>query len=275
MQARDVRRLRSARRRDRPVVLFTRRPGWERSLRRSIRRATPFFYEIDEVDPYEFDLLIPLSLVAQEQIRETRSDALGRTTLVPSTRTEALCNDKLTFIRHLEEQGLGDFLPETGPGLGFPFVLKARVGEFGEGTTIIRCEEDAERAADGLDPDGYFTQGAIPGSEEYTTHFFARGGRVLFARTLAFSFDADLYVKGKALRDTSRRPVDHSHQNVMLSTIVEAIGYDGFGCVNYKLLDGAPKVFEVNPRVGGSFHHFADEAIEAYRNALPGWVSAA
>lgn len=268
MHARDRRRRAAARRKGRTTVLFTRRPAWERALRRNLSSAVAFFYNLDEVDPAQFDLVVPLSIEAQQQVHEEHPGLLGSTALVPSPATMALCDDKLLFARHLVDSGLGHVVPRLGPDLEFPFVLKPRVGAWGTGTTIVEDCGKALKFAGSLESDEYFTQASVPGTKEYTTHFVARDGFLRYARTLEFTFDRSLYVKGAALAARGTRQVDHRRFDELLSEIVGAVDYSGFGCINYKLVDETPQVFEVNPRVGGSMYHFVKPALEAYRAAL-------
>jgi predicted ATP-grasp superfamily ATP-dependent carboligase len=75
-------------------------------------------------------------------------------------------------------------------------------------------------------------------------------------------------VKGIANSAKRTRQVDHRRFDTVLADVVSGVGYDGFGCINYKLVDDTPQVFEVNPRVGGSMHHFVEPALRAYRAAL-------
>ena len=40
------------------------------------------------------------------------------------------------------------------------------------------------------------------------------------------------------------------------SSILTAIGYEGLCCFDYKIANGKPKIFEINPRFGGSLGNY-------------------
>jgi len=44
--------------------------------------------------------------------------------------------------------------------------------------------------------------------------------------------------------------------------------YTGCACFNYKLIEGTPAIFEINPRVGGSFSRVADDYLSGYLAAI-------
>ncbi|MDG2113135.1 MAG: hypothetical protein P8N02_11035, partial [Actinomycetota bacterium] len=109
-------------------MLFTRRPAWERALRRNLSSIASFFYNLDEVDAQQFDLVVPLSLDAQRQVHGRYPSLLGSKALIPSPSTMAVCDDKLLFAQRLLGSGLEAVAPPLGPGLDYPYVLKPRVG---------------------------------------------------------------------------------------------------------------------------------------------------
>jgi carbamoylphosphate synthase large subunit len=261
MRTVDRWRFAAARWRRRPTVLFSRWSGWQRPLARHTHRHTAFFYDLHEVDPGGFDLVVPLGLEARRHLCDSHRELLGRSVLVPDDDTVRICDDKLHFAKHLLASGLGHVVPPLGPDLQYPYVLKARVGEFGVGTTIVENEEQATAMAVDLASESHFVQASVPGTEEFTTHFVADRGQLRLARTLQFSFDTTLFVKGRGQPARRRVEVDHSRFDSLLARIVASVGYSGIGCLNYKLVDGVPRVFELNPRVGGSMYLFADEML--------------
>ena len=49
--------------------------------------------------------------------------------------------------------------------------------------------------------------------------------------------------------------------------ILSLMNYQGICCFNYKILDGKPKIFEINPRFGGTMPYFIDQGIHSYIKA--------
>ena len=225
-----------------------------------------------------FDLVVALDLDAARAIHRTRPQLPGRRALLPDPDTVALCDDKLVFAQHLMRRGLDDVVPSIGPDLSYPYVLKPRVGEWGTDVVIIENTAQAEAHLEQLTSPEFFRQECVEGDREYTTHFVANEGRLLMAGTLEFRFGTGRYVKGVATPARRQTIVDHAVHDGLLADIVEGLGYTGIGCSNYKLVDGRPQIFEINPRVGGSMYRFADEilltALAALSESQPGCTSA-
>jgi predicted ATP-grasp superfamily ATP-dependent carboligase len=49
---------------------------------------------------------------------------------------------------------------------------------------------------------------------------------------------------------------------------LQAFDYSGTSCFNYKIADGRPKLFEINPRPGGSLRLDLNAYLDAYLAAL-------
>ena len=57
------------------------------------------------------------------------------------------------------------------------------------------------------------------------------------------------------------------HQD-LFGDILGKLDYEGAACFNYKLADDAPRIFEINPRFGGSLVMDVTAFVDAYRAAL-------
>jgi hypothetical protein len=77
-----------------------------------------------------------------------------------------------------------------------------------------------------------------------------KGGRVVCATTLEFTFDREVFIKGRE-PDCGRAVVDCAHLD-RFGSILAMIGFEGLCCFNYKLLGKQPLIFEINPRFGAS-----------------------
>jgi predicted ATP-grasp superfamily ATP-dependent carboligase len=54
----------------------------------------------------------------------------------------------------------------------------------------------------------------------------------------------------------------------LFSQILERLSYEGTACFDYKVVDGKPLVFEINPRYGGSLSGDVTAYLDAYVDAL-------
>jgi hypothetical protein len=88
-------------------------------------------------------------------------------------------------------------------------------------------------------------------------------GRLAYASTHRHTYVTPYYLKGIAEQPQKTEDLGHLIPSEFIR-IIELMGYNGCACFNYKLARGAPIIFEMNPRVGGSFSMHIDNYLDAY-----------
>jgi carbamoylphosphate synthase large subunit len=164
-------------------------------------------------------------------------------------------NNKLhDFLAH---SGFQEYLPAVfreGEEVRYPCVVKRLDLYAGDG---VRIAHDTKELVSHLrDPlfrqHPYQIQELIAGELEYVTHLVCKSGEILEE----YSFEYRM--RGPAEIRRFRSPIDfkrsQQRDEVMLvfSRIVKSLNFTGPCNVNFKLVDGRPLVFEINPRLGGS-----------------------
>jgi carbamoylphosphate synthase large subunit len=194
---------------------------------------------------------VPLSTHDLAALEPLRARFAGHPIALPSGDCIALCEDKPRFNAVLIERGFGAHVPAMQGPFAFPYIVKKRRAEWGEHCHVVARPDDERRyAAQLADPD-YFRQAFVPGATEFTTHVLVRGGRLVRALTLEFSFAHALPVKSRDCQPVAIRLRRTAHDR-LFEAMLRAIGFEGLGCFNYKLVAGQPQVFEFNPRFGAS-----------------------
>lgn len=233
----------------RPRVLFGEHSAQVPAIQRHLdtNRYDATYGVIARADLLTFDLVVPLRIEEIDASRKANSDSRRRA-CVPDAATVALCDDKLAFNERLIALGFGELVPELlpDPPATYPFVRKARFGDFGQGVRLVRSAEQ-----DVAVPDS-FCQRAVPGEEEDVLHFLCLDGHVRFAVSYRYTMDGALTVRGEAGRPLTTVPVDPAPGLAACEPILDALGFEGMGCFNYKWVDSRPMIIELNPRFGGS-----------------------
>ena len=234
-----------------PRILFgdhaTQMPAIDRYIDHS--RFDVRFASFDTVDFGPFDLVVPLRVDQIAPARAANADGRRRAVL-PSPALVALCDDKLAFNERLIALGFGTVVPDL---LGdtpdrYPYIRKARHGDFGAGCRIVRAPgEDGPAPI----PDS-FCQRAVEGPLEYVLHLLRVDGRIRFALAYCYDMADPLAVRGQAQRPSSIVPADPAPALDTCTAILAALDFEGTCCFNYKLEDGALRILELNPRFGGS-----------------------
>jgi carbamoylphosphate synthase large subunit len=175
--------------------------------------------------------------------------------LVSPTSTIKMLSNKSEFVDFMINSGLGNYIPKRYDSIQYPCVLKRNRSMFGQQTYIINSKHDI--------PSGikiqkihknYLIQEPIIGPCEYTTDILAKNGKIYMYTTLKYCYKSSLYVMGTDLISSGKfiETLPEKVYNVF-AAIVKKVNYSGFCNIDYKITeDGIPKIFEINPRCGGS-----------------------
>ena len=250
----------------RPRILFgdhsTQMPAIDRLIDRD--RFDVAFAEFESADFTPYHLVVPLRI---DQIAPARAaNADGRTrTVQPTTDLVALCDDKLAFNLRLVELGFGDFIPELlpDPPDRWPYVRKARHGDFGDGIRIVRKPGD-----DPDPPPGSFCQRAVEGEDEYVLHLLRIDGRIRYSLCYRYLMGEPLAVRGRFHAARAIEPADAGAVFGTCVDILDALRFEGTCCFNYKLERGELRLLELNPRFGGSLVGDVNNYVAAHLAAL-------
>lgn len=217
-------------------------------------------------DPADADAVAPLALGHYERLRRW-PDGARALAIYPAADTAALCDDKLALNRFLAARGFAGVIPPLrDPGPPYPYVLKRRTGYWGRHAHVIHDAAEAE-ALDARQPD-WFAQTFVPGEVEYAAHILRDRGRIWYAATARYELgrpDAVLGAHARPLRVTLTRGCVHLRG---FAEILAALDYEGTCCIDYKLTDGVPRIFEINPRFGASLAHDVNAYLDNYLAAL-------
>lgn len=249
-------------------ILFSDKPDWQPLIEERLQRYTIQFADPRTVDLRAFSLIVPLTVEDLLYLNGMAAQSPNLPALMPSNDCINLCNDKLRFFRFLHSDGFAHAAPPGGDRPAYPYVLKPRVGAWGIDVDVMHSAEDERRCADRINSQAYFRQVYVRGDREYTTHFITSRNQILFFRTLEFSYGTDIYIKGQGTTALNVVEVDHGCHAPLFNRILAALAYQGIGCFNYKVVDGRPLIFELNPRYGASLTGFIEAALPIYRDAV-------
>lgn len=250
----------------RPRILFgdhrTQMPAIERLI--DHERFDVAFAAFDDADFAPFDLVVPLRIDQIAPARD-RANADGRRRAVlPAPELVEVCDDKLLFNGRLAELGFGDVLPALlpEPPDRYPYVRKARRGDFGQGVRVVRAPGEDDFAPDS------FAQEAVAGRYEYVLHLLRVDGRVRYHLCYRYDMGQPLSVRGEAASPKLIEPADPAPAMPTCLAVLDALGFEGTCCFNYKLEGGRLSVIELNPRFGGSLVGDVTNYAAAHLDAL-------
>lgn len=238
-------------------ILFGLKPEWESGLRQS---TNPDLYQIVMADPQKtdlsgFDAIVPLRLLEQDWLENA---GRGLPALPVPRHIRRLCHDKLLLNRRLIDLGFGDHIPIMRDRLpadpaSQPVIVKARKADWGKDTWLLRDLPVPEAIRTHLSGDSHFIQDYLPGRIEYACHVLMHRGVAQLCQTMEYDMGPVPGVKGVALTPQTYRWLNETPGQSDLLRILAALGFDqGTCCIDYRMVEGRPMLFEINPRVGGS-----------------------
>jgi len=237
-------------------ILFSANYGNEKTIRRafSLSRHKIKFAPFTPENIRESDLVVPLLIHDVRLLQKSRSLLQNNLIKIPNEEAVNLCDNKYLFNATLVKKGFQDFVPKIGTDLRPPFMLKKKVTWAGDFCYIISDAETKAKYGELINSDEYFCQEIIGGVNEYATHILFKDGKIVETLTVEYTFYDEIPINGKSgfayTKIVKCKCLD------TFSSILNAIGYEGLCCFDYKIADGKPKIFEINPRFGGSLGNY-------------------
>lgn len=198
--------------------------------------------------------------------------------LMPSRRAFLACRDKARFAAFTRSAGLEDLVPRTYADLdaaAFPLVLKRTNKAGGYGVAIIASKQEllTRKAQKPWRGRKTILQELLPGHVDHVTHAVARHGRILWHCSYRYDLDAARPLQSAQTIEKRSRHVAAMAHIAAFERFLVPLDYSGAVSFDYRLMpDGGLKVFEINPRFGGSM--MRAENLEDMRQGIATLIAA-
>ena len=233
-------------------ILFPAGHDWEAGIRSGFR-STPHEIDFADFTPDNIrhhDLIVPLTIANILQLNDLRDEVRDNPIPIPSMESVTLCDDKLLLNRALIASGFEANVPRLGVTKGYPYILKKRIDQWGVNSHVVISPDDEIALAQKISDMDYFCQEYIFGQVEYATHAVCSKGRIVRAETIEDLFDKEVFIRGREPNcGRSNCPCPFLG---LFEQILASIGLEGLCCINYKVNNGRPMIFEINPRFGAT-----------------------
>lgn len=242
-------------------VVFTKKYEWDEILIKHLKASgiQIQFEDIERIDHNE-QVIVPLTIDDLKIYCRNKESFKSNLVPVPSDSAFALCHDKGLFNEFMVKNGFSHLVPShraIDPSK-FPYVLKKKMDEGGVETFMVSDQNDFNLLGNKIFDSAYQLEEFLPGRREYATHILFKKGKIEAAVNICYLFETGSYVKGKD-KYICKYVTSNPHLK-QFSEVLGAMGFEGICCFNYKEIKGVPKIFEINPRFGGSlteyFIHF-------------------
>lgn len=182
----------------------------------------------------------------------------GWRALCPDEASVQTLGDKRRFAAYMAAHRFGDYCPATFAGVedaAYPCVLKRADMSASWGVVVVRSRAELEAQLDSPVFNGrpYVLQALVPGSTEHATYCICKDGAILWHCTFLTEVAAADTIKSED--SVLRRWKIGTPESIVreIESVLAPLAYSGPCNLDYKLgRDGKIKVFEINPRLGGS-----------------------
>jgi len=192
-----------------------------------------------------------------------------------------ICNDKTKFSNFMTSNGFDDYIPKkyykTSFKIKFPVIFKHSVTSSGIGSEICYNMDDLNRKIKEAKKK-YIIQEYIVSKSEYAGNMYVKNGVIIHSIYYRKDYDQKYYIQRGSMfnqKGTYKR-IDpepmRKHENNVFSKILRKLNFTGFLCFDFKIVDDTVKIFEINPRLGGTLlripEHF-EEMLNKVRKIEP------
>jgi carbamoylphosphate synthase large subunit len=173
----------------------------------------------------------------------------------PPVNLVKIFNDKKLFNEYVEKLGLTEFIPKT-----YTVYEDMYDDEYGDSDKLkiikppINCNGEFMEITKHVTRYQFqnnLVQEYIPKFHEYTSNIVMKDGKIICCISFKHMFKTDKEIKIYPINTSNytKIEIDRKYINIMEKFLV---GYSGPCNVNYLIVDEKIKIFEINPRIGGT-----------------------
>ena len=181
-----------------------------------------------------------------------------------SKKSIKLLNNKMNFCNYMMENGFGEYIPKVfinhsdgkrnvQSDITYPCIFKLNKTCSGYKSVVILSVNNLYSILNNKQNKNYIIQEYIVSPNEYSGHFYIMNGLIkYFVLYMATDNNKNYIQKGKMSNYV--KVIDNRIDFCMdiFSKIFTKLNYTGFACADFKLYDDNLKIFEINPRLGGT-----------------------
>jgi len=226
---------------------------------------------LEIINKYNIDVIIPITLKQMEFVIKNNDKLINNVKKI-------ICNIKMDPINILDNkyefyQQFSKYVPQVFitqnqnikkvlKNPSYPCIFKLSKGFGGNGSFVIKTDQELEKVKSSSD---YVIQEYITSPDEYGGNFYVENGIIKFFVYYKMTNHKQYHIQRGKLEKYIR--ITDNNWNDTFSEIFKQINYTGFACANFKLIDGKPVIFEINPRLGGTIVCTNEEDLEKIINS--------
>jgi len=206
-----------------------------------------------EVPTFVIDTSYDKQIVIPMFIKDSKTCPTGYFSLIPSIESLEICDNKKKFLDFLIENNLSDYCSKqyTKETIEYPAIIKTTSDSGGVGIKILHNEKDLLSNINSKEylAKEYYLEEYIHGDIEYVVNVVCKDGKILYHFGHQYHRSEKYYVKHGVQGSRSLYTPPKEFLDIF-EHIMKLLNFSGPSNFGYKIQDGKPKIFEVNPRFG-------------------------
>jgi hypothetical protein len=202
--------------------------------------------------------------------------------LYPSHKNLSVLSNKKNFYSHMKHLGFAHLCPEhyeIKSPIKFPCVLKRVDLKGSDGVQFVASREQLSCLMESTAWRGHSVvlQKFIEGKKDYVSHLICRDGKIIWHTSFEYGLCEQNPIRSLTNMEYLRLYTPERNILLQFEACLIQLGYSGPCNIDYKLTeDGKLKIFEINPRLGGSLllPECKNYLKEAIKNLILGALSA-
>lgn len=188
-------------------------------------------------------------------------DKLLRYTASNNHQTVKMLYSKDSFAKYMTDNNFESYVPKTfynKNDIAYPCIVKPVNGYSGIDINIYHTEIEL-RSTNKINNPKFIIQEYIYNEYIMTGHFLCKNGNIVSHIIYVSKTPCKYYVQQGAIKDYNKRDMTEYERNIF-TAILDSVKYHGFCCINYCYdKNNNLKIFEINPRIGGSLVDNTDD----------------
>jgi biotin carboxylase len=173
--------------------------------------------------------------------------------IMPKLSDITTFRNKFLFHKYASEFKLDNYVPRLYPSadvIDRPVIIKPVIGYASTNMTLVEGDFSSI-PSEKFNTNKYIVEEFFPDKNEYVTHIVAINGKIIHHLTYCYTYSV---LKNIKFRDYFKVILFslEPHYLAILELFLMPCSYSGVCNFNFRIINDEVKVFEINPRLGGS-----------------------
>lgn len=215
-------------------------------------------------------LIIPLTFDQMKFLINNKDKITSPILCCDDYNTIELLNNKCRFVKFMLDNKLDHLIPETymihhnntlyepNKIINYPVIYKFGITQGGYGSKVFHTNQELSKRINNSKYRDFIVQKYIEHPNEFSGHMFIKDGKIEHAIYYKVTNHDKYYIQNGKMQNYTRE----NNFQYQFNEIFKLLNYTGIVCIDFKIINNQIKIFEINPRFGGTLIHNTNDLNE-------------